>query len=65
LDQKALQNLRSDTLEKAEETLMLHNKSHDLAKALERLALARWRRLRLQANLGDNQGLGGDGSHHL
>ena len=54
LDQKTLQELRSNTLEEGEETLIINNVLHDLTKGLEGLAIPAGRGARLQSNLGDD-----------
>lgn len=65
LYQEALEKLGPDTLEQAQGTLVLDNELHNLDEALERLAVANRGRLGLQADLGDDEGLGDDGGNRL
>jgi hypothetical protein len=65
LDQQALEDLRPDALEQAQRPFVLNDKLHNLDEALERLPLPRRGRLRLQADLGHDQGLGDDGGKGL
>jgi hypothetical protein len=44
---------------------MLYDVAHNLGEGLERDTISGWRRLRLQANLGDNEWLCADGSKCL
>lgn len=65
LHQDTLGNLRRNTLEKTKPSLVLNNELHNLNEAVEGLALSRCWGLRLEANLGDNQGLRGDSRKRL
>ena len=65
LYQEALEKLGSDTLEQAQNALVLDNELHNLDKALKGLAVANRGRLGLQADLGDNEGLGSEGGNRL
>jgi hypothetical protein len=57
LNKQTLQDLRSNTLEKSHCALMLDDVVHDFGEGLERLAVPRWRWLRLKTNFGDDEGL--------
>lgn len=65
LDQKTLQDLRSNTLEEGKETLIINNVLHDLTEGLEGLAISAGWWARLQSNLGNNQRLGCDRGQSL
>jgi hypothetical protein len=61
LDQDSFQNLGTDALEESQHAFVLDDELHHLAKALEGLALPGWWGVRLQADLGDDEWLSGNG----
>lgn len=61
LHEKALEQLWTDSLVQTEETVALEDKLHDFDEGLEGLSVTLWRGLALQADFGDDQGLGCDG----
>lgn len=65
LDQQSLQNLRTNTLEERHGALVLYDVLHDFGESLERLAVPRWRWLRLETDFGNNEGLCCNRSEHL
>lgn len=65
LDQETLHDLRADALEQSQKAFVLDDVRHDLAEGLEGLALALGRGAGLQADFGDDEGLGRDGGEHF
>jgi len=57
LDEQSLQQLWSNALEQAHDTLVLDDERHHLDEALERLAISCWWWLGLQTDFGDDQRL--------
>jgi hypothetical protein len=60
LHQQALQDLRANALEQAAGAFVHDDVVHDFDEGLEGLAVAGWRRARLQAYFGHNEWLGCD-----
>lgn len=65
LHQQPLEDLRPNALEQAPWAFVRDDELHNLDEALERLPLPRRGRLRLQADLGHDQGLGDDSGERL
>lgn len=61
LNHKAFEDLRPDALEQAHGPFVLDDEPHNLDEALKGLSLPRRGRLRLQADLGYDEGLGNQG----
>lgn len=60
LNEQALENLRTNSLEETWSALIINDELHNFDETLERFAVSSWRWLGLQADLGNNERLGGD-----